>query len=88
MMAAKVSASGTSFEAVPPVALFQTRIVGGGNSFIKHQYAVSSDGRFLINQAAYFDAEAAPPDSLARNTYGHIFISEADSPPLQGGECA
>ena len=50
MMAATVSASGASFEAAPPVALFQTRIVGGGtNSASKHQYAVSADGRFLIN---------------------------------------
>ena len=49
MMAVAVSASGTSFEAAPPVALFQTSIVGGGTNTLKHQYAVSADGRFLIN---------------------------------------
>ena len=60
MMAATVSASGTSFEAAPPVALFQTRIVGGGaNSGNKHQYAVSADGRFLINVPAG-DSTPAP----------------------------
>jgi Tol biopolymer transport system component len=53
MMGATVTASGTSFEAAPPVTLFQTRIVGGGaNSGNKHQYAVSADGRFLINVPA------------------------------------
>jgi hypothetical protein len=53
MMAAAISASGTSFDAAPPVALFQTRIVGGGsNSVNKPQYAVSPDGRFLINVPA------------------------------------
>ena len=52
-MAATVSVSGTSFEAAQPVALFQTRIVGGGtNSGNKHQYAVSAGGRFLINVPA------------------------------------
>jgi Tol biopolymer transport system component len=50
MMAATVSTSGSSFEAAQPVALFQTRIVGGGSSAVnKQQYAVSADGRFLIN---------------------------------------
>jgi eukaryotic-like serine/threonine-protein kinase len=53
MMVATVSISGTSFDAAPPVALFQTRIVGGGSNFLnKAQYAVSSDGRFLINVPA------------------------------------
>jgi len=32
------------------VALFQTRIVGGSVQIVKHQYAVSRDGRFLINE--------------------------------------
>jgi eukaryotic-like serine/threonine-protein kinase len=49
MMAATVSSSGLSFAAAPPVALFQTSIVGGGTSLQKHQYAVSADDRFLIN---------------------------------------
>ena len=50
MMATTVSASGTAFETAPPVSLFQTRLDGSviaGST--KHQYAVSSDGRFLIN---------------------------------------
>jgi Tol biopolymer transport system component len=51
MMAATVSASNTSFEVAPPLALFQTLITGGGTSAAKQQYAVSSDGRFLINVA-------------------------------------
>ena len=59
MMAAAISASGTSFEAAPPVTLFQTRIVNGGGGGTKHQYAVSADGRFLINVPAG-DAAAAP----------------------------
>ena len=62
-MAAAISASGTSFEAAPPVTLFQTSIAGGGGNGInvpaKHQYAVSADGRFLINVPAG-DAAAAP----------------------------
>ena len=53
MIAVTVSVSGTSFEAAPPVSLFQTRIVGGGAVIEnKHQYAVSADGRFLINVPA------------------------------------
>jgi hypothetical protein len=62
MMAATVSASGTSFEAASPVALFPTRIVGGGGTsgaVSKHQYAVSADGRFLINVPAG-ESTAAP----------------------------
>jgi hypothetical protein len=34
----------------PPVALFQTRIVRHPIVYIKHQYAVSRDGRFLIDE--------------------------------------
>ena len=63
MMAAAISASGTSFEAASPVTLFQTSIAGGGGSGllanVKHQYAVSADGRFLINVPAG-DSAAAP----------------------------
>jgi len=50
MMSVPVTASGSSFEAGTPVALFQTRIVGGVPAAYKPQYAVSRDGRFLINQ--------------------------------------
>jgi hypothetical protein len=52
MMATSVSASGSSFQAAPPVALFQTNIVGGTAAIQKQQYAVSRDGRFLINVPA------------------------------------
>ena len=47
MMAASISAAGESFEFGPPRPLFAARIVGGG---LDRQYAVSRDGRFLINQ--------------------------------------
>lgn len=65
LMAAAVSASDRTFEAAPPVALFQTRIVGGPTQIIKHQYAVSRDGRFLINEPA--EASAATPITLILN---------------------
>ena len=49
LMSVPVNTSGTTFEAGPPVALFQTRIVTGGLAALQTQYAVSRDGRFLIN---------------------------------------
>jgi serine/threonine protein kinase len=51
MMGTTVSASDTSFEAASPVMLFQTQIVGGGQTQAKQQYTVSADGRFLVNVA-------------------------------------
>jgi eukaryotic-like serine/threonine-protein kinase len=57
MMAATVSSSGNTFEAAPPVMLFQSRIINSGNA--KQQYAVSADGRFLINVPAG-DSASAP----------------------------
>ena len=65
LMAAAVAASDTTFEAAPPVALFQTRIVGGVNAIIKHQYAVSRDGRFLINHLP--EESTATPITLILN---------------------
>ncbi len=60
LMAAPVTAAGASFEAGTPVALFQTRIVGGGTvRTSRPQYAVARDGRFLINQPVG-DATTAP----------------------------
>ena len=60
MMAVAVTAAGTSFEAGAPVALFPTRIVGGGAvATNRPQYAVARDGRFLLNQPVA-DATAAP----------------------------
>ena len=65
LMAAAVSASGSAFETGTPVALFTTRIAGGvGNSF-RSRYAVSRDGRFLINQLA--EESATAPITLILN---------------------
>jgi Tol biopolymer transport system component len=51
MMAATVHASDRDLEVGYPQALFQTRIVGRGQKlYLKQQYAVSRDGRFLVNQ--------------------------------------
>ena len=66
LMAAPVTATGATFAAGPPVALFPTRIVEGGTIATgRPQYAVATDGRFLINQPAA-DA-AAPPITLLLN---------------------
>jgi Tol biopolymer transport system component len=68
LMAAQV-VTGTTLNAAAPVALFQTRIVGGGASIVgsRQQYDVASDGRFLINVAT----ESAPqPITLILNWQG------------------
>ena len=49
LMAASVQVSGSVFEPGSPTTLFQTRNVAGGNASLKQQYAVSHDGRFLVN---------------------------------------
>jgi Tol biopolymer transport system component len=60
MMAAAVSASGTAFQSGTPMALFQTRVLGGGSvPSNRAQYDIARDGRFLINQRVN-DATAAP----------------------------
>ena len=59
MMAAPVIASGGSFEAGTPVALFRTRNVEGGSTTGQKHYSVARDGRFLINQPVA-DATVAP----------------------------
>ena len=65
MMAAPVTAAGTSCEAGTPVTLFPTRIVGGGTLAAgRLEYAVARDGRFLINQPV---ADAAAPITLILN---------------------
>ena len=48
LMSASVNTSGSTFEAASPAALFQTHIVTG-LAALQTQYAVSRDGRFLIN---------------------------------------
>jgi len=50
MMAAPFSVTGDSVEVGNPIALFPTRIVGGGTGLSQGwQYNVAADGRFLIN---------------------------------------
>lgn len=56
-MAASVTTSGAAFSASTPVPLFQKRrALGGGLN--KQEYAVSRDGRFLLNQLV--EASATP----------------------------
>ncbi len=65
MMAAPITAGGTTFAAGTPVKLFQTRILGGGeNSTGEREYDVASDGRFLINAVS---ESAAAPITLIQN---------------------
>jgi len=49
LMSAPITTSGPTLEAGSPTALFQTHIVSGGLAGLQSQYAVSRDGRFLIN---------------------------------------
>jgi hypothetical protein len=49
LMAVPVAVRGSAFEAGKPVPLFGTRM-GVGTATWRAQYAVSPDGRFLINQ--------------------------------------
>lgn len=59
MMAASITAKGTTLEVGRPVVLFRARIYGGGvNNAQNHQYDVARDGRFLIN--AVPDEATAP----------------------------
>ncbi len=60
MMAAPITVRGTALEPGTPVALFPTRIVGGGVDNLQGwQYDVTRDGRFLIN-TVLGDATATP----------------------------
>src|SRR5207247_5934950 len=49
LMSASVNTSGSTFAAASPAALFLPHIVTGGLAALQTQYAVSRDGRFLIN---------------------------------------
>src|SRR2546427_2667023 len=52
LMATSVTASGAQFSAATPQPLFSTRLLAtGGAGANKQQYAVSRDGRFLLNEA-------------------------------------
>jgi hypothetical protein len=65
LMAATASASNSTFETGTPTALFPTRIAGGAANLFRPQYAVSRDGRFLINQLA--EESASTPITLILN---------------------
>src|SRR5262249_23997610 len=66
LMAVAVMASGSKFEAGKPVPLFPTRILNGAIGTVnKPQYAVSRDGRFLINQPV--ETSTTPPITLILN---------------------
>ncbi|MBF8301273.1 MAG: prkC 14, partial [Acidobacteria bacterium] len=65
LMAVPVRASDSTFEAGSAAALFQTRTVVGGNANLTPQYAVSRDGRFLINVPD--DTSTAAPITLILN---------------------
>ena len=63
LMAASITA-GVTFAAGTPVALFPVALVPGAGAN-KQQYAVSRDGRFLINQPA--EASTTTPITLILN---------------------
>jgi hypothetical protein len=59
MMAVSVALSGASPDVKLPVPLFETHLASGTNVLgIKPQYAVSRDGRFLLNTAV--ESESRP----------------------------
>ena len=65
LMATPITASGATVEPGSPVALFQTRIVGGGTDVtMGANYDVSVDGRFLINTVL---ENTASPITLLQN---------------------
>ena len=64
LMAVPVTVRGSTLEAGKSAALFPTRIVAGTNPF-KPQYAVSREGKFLINVPAL--ESAASPITLILN---------------------
>jgi dipeptidyl aminopeptidase/acylaminoacyl peptidase len=62
LMAAPITAKGATLVVGTPVALFHSRIVGGGSTGgvgIRQQYDVASDGRFLVN-VSLEDSTASP----------------------------
>ena len=69
-MAAPITVTGSSVTAGAPVALFPTRIVGGGaDGGPGRQYDVTRDGRFLINTVL---DEAAAPITLLQNWHPEV----------------
>jgi eukaryotic-like serine/threonine-protein kinase len=66
LMAAPITKAGATLGAGTPVALFQTRIVGGSTlSSLRPQYDVAPDGRFLINTT--IEDTAISPTTLVLN---------------------
>ena len=66
MMAASIGVSGAALTAGTPVTLFPTRITSGGaTTGFHHEYAVSRDGRFLINQ--FVESSVTSPITLILN---------------------
>ena len=66
MMAAPITVRGAAVEVGTPVALFPTRIFGGGlDNQQGWQYDVTRDGRFLINTE--LDDAAPTPITLIQN---------------------
>ena len=65
MTAAPIAGTATTLEAGAPVALFRTRIFGGGVENAQgRQYDVTRDGRFLINTLL---DDASAPITLLQN---------------------
>jgi hypothetical protein len=65
LMAAPIAAGNATIEPGTPVALFQTRIYGGGTDpNVGIQYDVTADGRFLINTVL---EDAGAPITLLQN---------------------
>jgi hypothetical protein len=64
MMAASITASPQTLVVGPPVTLFSVLLAPGAGTN-KQQYAVSRDGRFLINQPA--ETSAMPPITVILN---------------------
>jgi Tol biopolymer transport system component len=66
LMAVPVTIKGAVFDRGTPVPLFQTQIVGGGtNAYIRPQYDVAADGRFLINVTT--ESATISPITLLQN---------------------
>ena len=66
MTAVPIAVTGATLVPGVPVALFPTRIVGGGSDIAQgRQYDVARDGRFLINTV--LDDATATPSTLIQN---------------------
>ena len=65
LMAAPIAVNGATLEPGQPVALFRTRIVGGGTDLgVGTNYDIARDGRILINTVL---DDAAAPITLIQN---------------------